>query len=99
MKVDYWYDSHTKSWVVQRKNNRGDQIGDADYVYTKEEALRLVKEYEEEFDREYKERKPFLELSDLPKTFIGDVELNPRDFTIGKLKKSRRVTQFSRYRR
>jgi len=99
MKVEYWYNSDIKSWVVQRKNNRGDQIGDVDYVYTKEEAIRLAKEYEEEFDREYEKRSPFPELKDLPKTFIGDVELNPRDFTIGKLKKSRRVTQFSRYRR
>jgi hypothetical protein len=99
MIVDYWYDSHTKSWVVQRKNKRGDQIGNADHVYTKEEALRLAKEYEEEFDIEYKERSPFPELSDLPKVFIGDVELNPRDFRIGKLKKSKRVTKFSRYGR
>jgi len=99
MIVDYWYDSHTKSWVVQRKNNRGDQIGSADYVYSKEEALKLVKEYEEEFDREYRERKSFPEFKDLPKVFIGDVELNPRDFRIGKLKKSRRVTKFSRYGR
>jgi hypothetical protein len=98
MIVDYWYDSHTKSWVVQRKNNRGDQIGNADYVYTKKEALNLVKEYNEEFEHEYKERKPFPELSDLPKVFIGDVELNPRDFRVGKLKKSRRVTKFSRQR-
>lgn len=99
MKVEHWYDSNTKSWVVQRKNNRGDQIGNSDYVGSEREALDLVKYYEDEFDREYRERKPFLELCDLPKVFIGDVELNPRDLKIGKLKKSRRVTQFSRYRR
>lgn len=98
MIVDYWYDKNTKSWVVQRKDNRGDQIGNADYVYSKKEALDLVKHYNEEFDREYKERKEFPEFSDLPKVFIGDVELNPRDFRIGKLKSSKRVTKFSRKR-
>jgi hypothetical protein len=80
MIVDYWYDKHTKSWVVQ------------------EEALKLVKEYNEEFDLEYKNRNPFPELKDLPKVFIGDVELNPRDLRIGKLKSSKRVTEFSRNR-
>ncbi len=99
MKVDYWYDSNTKSWVVQRKNNRGDQIGNADYVYSKKEASDLLKEYEEEFDREYRERKPFLELSDLPKSFLGDIELKPNDLKLTKLKNPKRVTQFSRYKR
>ena len=50
-------------------------------------------------DNEKPERNPFLELSDLPKVFIGDMELNLRDFRIGKLKKSKRVTKFSRYGR
>ena len=98
MKVEYWYDPHTKSWVVQRKNNKGDQIGNADYVYSKKEALDLAKEYEEEFDYEYKERNPFPEFKDLPKVFIGETELNPRDFRIGKLKKSHRVTKFAKQR-
>ena len=98
MKVEHWYDPQMRSWVVQRKNNRGDQIGDADYVGSEREALDLVKYYNEEFDREYKERKPFLELSDLPKVFIGDVELNPRDLRIGKLKNPKRVTKFARKR-
>lgn len=97
MKVDYWYDSHTKSWVVQRKNNRGDQIGNADYVYSKKEALDLVKEYNEKFEKEYKERKEFLEFEDLPKVFIGDVKLNPREIQ-GKFKNPKRVTKFSRIR-
>ena len=97
MKVDYWYDSHTKSWVVQRKNNRGDQIGNADYVYSKKEALDLVKTYNEEFDFKYKERKEFLEFGDLPKVFIGDVEINPREMR-GKFKEPKRVTKFAKQR-
>lgn len=44
-KVEYWYDKYTKSWVVQRKNKYGNQIGRADYVYSKKEALDLVKKY------------------------------------------------------
>lgn len=99
MKVEYWHDSHTKSWVVQRKNNRGDQIGSADYVGSKKEALDLVKYYEEEFDREYASKSPFPELSDLPKTFIGDIELDPRGLRAGKFRNPRRVTKFSRYDR
>lgn len=98
MIVDYWYNSDKKAWVVQRKNNRGDQIGDSDYVYTEREAKDLVKYYNEKFDREYQERKPFLEFANLPKVFVGDVEINPRDLKIGKLKKSRRVTKFARVR-
>jgi len=97
MIVDYWYDSHIKSWVVQRKNNRGDQIENADYVYSKKEALDLVKQYNEAFDLEYKERKEFPEFGDLPKIFIGDVEINPRSLR-GTFKSSKRVTKFARKR-
>lgn len=46
--VDTWYDRYTKSWVVQRKDSFGNQVGDADYVYSKREALLLKKEYERE---------------------------------------------------
>ena len=98
MIIDYWYDKNTKSWVVQRKNNRGDQIGNADYVYSKEEALKLAKEYNEEANFEYENRKPFLEFEDLPKIFIGDVEIPVRSLK-RKSKTPKRVTQFSKYKR
>ena len=39
--VEMWYDRHTTSWVVQRKDSEGNQIGSADYVYTKQEAQHL----------------------------------------------------------
>lgn len=50
-------------------------------------------------DNEKPERNPFPEFKDLPKVFIGEIELNPIDLKIVKLKKSRRVTKFSRYGR
>ena len=49
MKIDVWYDRYTRSWVVQLKDVSGNQIGTADYVYTKREAEliadRLKKEH------------------------------------------------------
>jgi hypothetical protein len=35
-----WYDRHTRSWVVQLLDDRDNQIGDADFVATKGEAVR-----------------------------------------------------------
>lgn len=46
MKCITWYDRHTRSWVVQQKDENGNQVGQADYVYTRDEALTLKKEYE-----------------------------------------------------
>lgn len=37
--VDMWYDRTTRNWVVQVKDEHGNQIGDAVYVYTQPEAL------------------------------------------------------------
>jgi len=45
MKIDYWYDKYTKSWIVQRKDENGDQIGNSDYVASKKEAQNLVNYY------------------------------------------------------
>lgn len=36
--VDRWYDRKSKSWVVQRKDFTGNQIGDAHYCGDKKEA-------------------------------------------------------------
>lgn len=36
--ADYWYDRHTRCWIVQHKDSQHNQIGDAFYCYTKEEA-------------------------------------------------------------
>lgn len=43
--VARWYDRQTKSWVVQRKDAEGNQVGEADYVYSREEAIRLADQY------------------------------------------------------
>ena len=48
--VKRWYDRATKSWVVQRCNVDHDQVGDADYVYTKREADDLCAQYQKEID-------------------------------------------------
>ena len=44
-KVDRWYDPLTHNWVVQRKDSEGNQMGEADYVYTKGEADELAERY------------------------------------------------------
>ena len=40
--VEKWYDRHTRNWVVQLKDKSGCQVGNATYVYTKDEAEREV---------------------------------------------------------
>jgi hypothetical protein len=50
-KIDYWYDKSEKSWVVQKKDKGGNQIGYADYVYTKKEATDLAAQYEKEIKK------------------------------------------------
>jgi hypothetical protein len=37
--VECWYDRHTRSWVIQRRNSEGDQVGAADYIGTKAGAV------------------------------------------------------------
>ena len=52
--VDAWYDKHTRSWVIQKKDEEGNQVGDADYIGSKEEKDNLVKEYESKLDSSFK---------------------------------------------
>jgi hypothetical protein len=48
-KVDKWYNRSQKSWVVQLLDKYGNQIGEASYVGSKEEAVKeveyLIKEH------------------------------------------------------
>jgi hypothetical protein len=44
--IEYWYNRHETSWVVQLKTKEGYQVGTADYVYTKKEAENITKEYQ-----------------------------------------------------
>ena len=46
MKVIMWYDRYTKSWVVQVKDENDNQIGTADYVYSRREAVLIKKDLE-----------------------------------------------------
>lgn len=39
--VEMWYDRCTRSWVIQRRNAAGDQVGNADYVGTKAGAIHV----------------------------------------------------------
>ena len=48
--VDAWYDRHTRLWVVQKLNKDGYQVGDADYVYGKADAMRVKKETEKDYN-------------------------------------------------
>lgn len=38
MAVVIWYDKQFRTWVVQCKDDKDNQVGDAIYVYTKREA-------------------------------------------------------------
>jgi len=48
--IDMWYDRHSRNWVIQRKDNEGNQIGTADYVYTKLEAQTIKEQYQSEYN-------------------------------------------------
>lgn len=37
-----WYDCHTRSWVIQTKDNYGNQVGEASYVGTESGAIAEV---------------------------------------------------------
>lgn len=45
MKIEYWYDRHTRSWVVMQVDEEGNQIGEAKYCGTKEERDHIIKNY------------------------------------------------------
>lgn len=49
--VEKWYDRTSRNWVVQTKDERGNQIGDADYVYTRREAEKLVRQRVKDIER------------------------------------------------
>lgn len=49
VKIDAWYDKHTRLWVIQKLNKEGYQIGDALYIYGKASAMIEKKNLEEEY--------------------------------------------------
>ena len=44
MTIEKWYDQHTKSYVIQKKDKDGNQIGEAIYCGNKEEAVSITEE-------------------------------------------------------
>ena len=46
--VDRWYDRHSRNWVVQKMDADGNQIGNAEYVYSKREAILIEVEWKKE---------------------------------------------------
>lgn len=49
--VDRWYDRHSRSWVVQKKDADGNQIGNAEYVGSRREADLIWKQWREEIEQ------------------------------------------------
>lgn len=61
--VERWYDNRSKNWVVQTKDSEGNQVGDATYVGSKDEAIAAEKRHKEDVqtigkDREFEEKHP-----------------------------------------
>lgn len=48
--VDSWYDRSTKSWVIQKKDREGNQVGSAEYVGTRSEKDVIVQEWQKGVD-------------------------------------------------
>jgi len=45
--VEIWYDpsASVRSWVIERKDKEGFEVGHADYVYSKPEAIKIARRY------------------------------------------------------
>ena len=50
VKIDAWYDVHTKLWIIQKLNKDDFQVGDAIIVHGKKDAMRVKKELEAEYN-------------------------------------------------
>jgi len=48
--IDTWYDCHTRLWVIQKLNKDGYQVGDADYVYGKQAAMKETEELKKRYN-------------------------------------------------
>lgn len=49
VKIDAWYDRHTRDWCIQKLNSEGYQVGDSIRVGDKVSKDAIVKELIEEF--------------------------------------------------
>ena len=50
VKIDAWYDRHTRDWCIQKLNSEGYQVGDSIRVGDKVSKDTIVKELIEEYD-------------------------------------------------
>lgn len=50
VKIDAWYDRHTRDWCIQKLNSKGYQVGDSIRVGDKVSKDTIVKELIEEYD-------------------------------------------------
>lgn len=48
--VDAWYDRHTRLWCIQLEDENGYQVGNAEWVYGKADAMARKAELEEEYN-------------------------------------------------
>ena len=46
--VEYWYDRSYRNWWCREVDADGNQVGDADHAYTKDEILARVTDWAEE---------------------------------------------------
>ena len=49
VKIDAWYDRHTRDYCIQKLNEAGEQVGDSIRVGTKGDRDRVVKDLKEEY--------------------------------------------------
>lgn len=51
VKVDRWYDRKSRSWVIQKLDANGYQIGDAEHSGTRRGAVMIAEEWQREIDK------------------------------------------------
>lgn len=49
VRIDAWYDRHTRDWCIQLLNKDGYQVGDAYRVGTKDGKNAMVRDLKEEY--------------------------------------------------
>ena len=49
--IDAWWDRHTRSWVIQKKDRNGYQIGNAEYVGNRQSKDYVISQLQKELDR------------------------------------------------
>lgn len=48
--INMWYDRHSRNWIVQLMDIYENQIGDAIYSYSKEEAIQNKEDLQEQYN-------------------------------------------------